>query len=39
MDTQGQQSQFDHSDFGQTKNLSFMVKALYFQSSGQTNNC
>ena len=36
---QGQWNWSDHCDLGRTKNLSFMVKALYLQSSGRTNNC
>ena len=36
---QARRSRSDHSDLGRTKNLSFMVKALYFQGSGRTNNC
>ena len=36
---QGRRNRSDHSDLGRTKTLSFMVKALYFQSSGRTNNC
>ena len=36
---QGQWNRSDHCDLGRTKNLSFMVKAFYLQSSGRTNNC